>query len=262
SLIEYLLGFKPKATYTNENNLSTFLLFVTPFLLSEIILKMKIKRNVILLALIFITVHIAEARLGQLAFIIQLTAFFFIFMKVNKVKGRKLFLIILTYLVILSSPVVLWVITKETTGETIAQQLNRTGSSINIRIHMIKEGIRLFKESNFMGVGAGNIIIQDVWNPEIERKQSLHFFIVTLLASYGIISAVLFIYMHIRLFKIIKFMRDNSDFIKFLKSSLIIFLISFLIVANLPSTLIDFRPFYFFFGYFFAFIRVYKKKYS
>ncbi|AND42260.1 O-antigen ligase family protein [Cytobacillus oceanisediminis] len=259
----FIPGTKVTATFSNENNLAASLLILAPFLFSEIISRKYIKINTILLFLILVTISLAEARLGQLTFFLQFVLFIFLYLIQSRIKWKKQILVGIISIILILSPIVLYQISKESSGETLIEQLNRQGSSINIRIHMFNEGLRIFQESNYLGVGAGNIIISDVWKPDIEKKQSLHFFLLTLLVGYGFIPALLYIYMHIVLFKDYFLLQKkglDSEGKRFFTNSLIIFLFSIIVLSVLVSTFIDFRPFYFAFGFYFVAIKIYLKR--
>jgi hypothetical protein len=235
-------------TYSNRNALTTFFVFLSPLFFIDL-LKNKVKFiNIISLLLIFFITYLSHSRFNLLSLFIQILIFSFYYLKnIKSIRQKKILILIIAFSFLLSFPFVFENIAKDFRGGLIEQYNDKT-SSLYERIYFIREGLNYFFKSNFLGVGAGNSIVSRLTSGK--NLSNLHFFVIDLLAKYGIIPLVFFAslyknfifdYFYIRNIEHIKF--------KYYHIELLMFLITFIISSNSISTVLTFRPFYFFFAY-------------
>lgn len=236
------------ATYSNRNALTTFFVFVSPVIFIDLLKNKSKIFNIVLLLIIFFITYLSHSRFNLLSLFIQILIFSFYYIKdIKRIKQKKILILIFIFSFLLSFPFVFENIAKDFRGGLIEQYNDKT-SSLYERIYFIRKGIDYFIKSNFLGVGAGNSIVSRLTSGG--NLSNLHFFVIDLLAKYGIIPLVFFVslyknfifdYFHIRNIEHIKFKYSNIE--------LLMFLITFIISSNSISTVLTFRPFYFFFAY-------------
>ncbi|MCD4818921.1 MAG: O-antigen ligase family protein [Candidatus Cloacimonetes bacterium] len=258
-IIAKTFNFNHRAIYSNENRLTTFLVFFSPFIFSEILSRKNIS-NILLLSIIIITCFIAGSRFNLLAISIQMFIFFIVIIIRLKFKQKKFTLIISVILILIIS-IPLFQIISITGDQNLSEQRNTEASSLLLRVYLIVQGLQIIQESHYMGVGAGNIIIPNYWTRDKE-KWALHNFFIHLVATYGIIALLIFLFMYYQLYKDYRFIYSFRNKIEtnFFEVALLMFLITFLISSNSPSSLFELRPFYFVFGLIFVKIRSLREK--
>ncbi|HOV11234.1 MAG TPA: O-antigen ligase family protein [Bacteroidales bacterium] len=124
---------------------------------------------------------------------------------------------------------------EDTLMAKIAAYKNSKGESGNIRLGLIKNGLYLFKQSRFLGVGPGQFIsyhrIKKV-PVDVGTQLSAHAWLIEILSQYGVIIFICYIavFGFIFLRAASKFRNDKNLTLFFLMS-----IIVFFIVSNLPS---------------------------
>ena len=257
AIVQYIIGERVTGPYSNENRLATLYVFVAPFFLAEMCKKITIF-NIIVLSLIFLVSILAGSRFCQLCLLIAFFLTAIEMIRLSNIKQKKGIILFSIIVAIFLAPIVGSIIASER-GKSLTEQSQSKGGSFALRVYLISEGIRLFKESNYMGVGAGNVYTVSYWDDGDESEGSLHNFVISLLATYGLLGFIFFAYMYIFLIKDYRNLKSRSydqEYVFALK----IFLIIFILASNSPSSLFQFRPFYFIFGFYFSILNIYKKE--
>ena len=246
--------------YSNVNRMTTFLVFYSPIFFSRILSKKNIIYNYSMILLVSSTCFIVGSRFNLLTLVVQVFLCILILLKKKKIKQKKF---VIVSIIIICSVIFVPIlkIISANKGDDLSSQMYDPASSLLQRAYLLSEGLRIIKESHFLGVGAGNIRIRNYWTGNV-IEYSLHNFFVHLTATYGIIALILFIFMYVRLFYDYKFLKKKS--VSFNTNSyevaLILFLISFIISSGAPSSLFKLRPFYFIFAYHFAYIKIFRNE--
>jgi len=235
--------------YLNRNALTTFLVFVSPILFAELIKKKNLIINVSFLISIYYIIDLCGSRFNMLAYLIQLFLTIFFIIKNSHINNKNLVVLFLIFILLFTTPFILYQTSKDYRGNLIKQYQDKT-SSLRERIHFINEGFKIFINSALLGVSSGNIEVSRYSYSDVKTINNLHNFVIDLLAKYGIFSFALFLYLFIILLKD-AFINENpfKSNTTFEIYILILFLFSFPISSNTISTVFTFRPFYFMFGY-------------
>jgi O-antigen ligase len=258
---QYVLSIdgRVSATYSNENRLASFLVFVSPIFFSLLRSKTNIINNLVIIILILITILLLGSRFNVLAFALIIAVM--LFDVIMSMKSRLKIFLISSYILIalLSGSSLINKISQDSAGRTFQEQLDRGGKegSTAIRIYLFSEGMRVFKESGYMGVGPGGMEVNTPYGTGTV-KASLHNHFVNLLATYGLVGFFSFLYLYVVLIKDYYYLSKifpSSSILYSLKLFLIIFPFS----SSSPSDMFSFRPFYFIFGLYFVSIIIYKK---
>jgi O-antigen ligase len=245
--------------YSNENRLASFLVFISPIFFATLRYKINFL-NILTISLIIVSVFYLESRFNLLSIFIIIGIMLFDKINNSKSNVRHLFIGLFLIVLLFSSTFIVNKIGEDAYGRSLQEQMERsegTGSLLK-RIYFISEGLRIFEDSFYMGVGPGNIKVTNLHTGELENA-SLHNHVINLLATYGLIGFFSFVYLYFIMYKnYIYLHRIFPDSI--LIYSLKLFLIVFPFSGTSPSDLFSFRPFYFIFGFYILVILVYKKK--
>ncbi|MFA7057820.1 MAG: O-antigen ligase family protein [Candidatus Cloacimonadales bacterium] len=144
--------------------------------------------------------------------------------------------------------------------ESIDQEVNdyRIGST-KIRVNMIKNTIKLFEKSNFVGVGAGNYDYHTKQGDfsHVDWIENSHTYFFELLANYGLFLVIPFILLLVGLFKnIFLIYKGASGNLKILAEMNMIQIPIFFAVGFIPSSFFPIFQVWVFIGYLSAFIYV------
>lgn len=244
--------FIPASVYWNENDFATFIalfiIFPLFFILdNSLLFKLRHKKIAILLdfsikVILFTTIIFSikellktDSRANILALILFFTIFIpgiiiYLFNKIKKTKIKIIFLFFI-FLTLFSGYLI---ISKNKNKISFLNKINKTiqnikskkiyrDSSIYIRINLIKNGLRMLKDSKYIGVGAGNT---EVKMPEYSKKYfktygitNIHNFWMELLVDYGIFIFIIFLLYYLyTIFILIKYfilmikLKNNPDF--------------------------------------------------
>ena len=134
----------------------------------------------------------------------------------------------------------------------------RIGST-KIRVNMIKNTIKLFEKSNFVGVGAGNYDYHTKQGDfsHVDWIENSHTYFFELLANYGLFLVIPFILLLVGLFKnIFLIYKGASGNLKILAEMNMIQIPIFFAVGFIPSSFFPIFQVWVFIGYLSAFIYV------
>lgn len=234
--------------YSNPNIQSFVFVSILPYLLYSFNNEKKITHKLITLCCVLLTIIgpiLAYSRFNIFAlFLILLLYFYHLIYKKIKTRYKRLLILFFRIMLLFILPLVIIYIVN-LNSYSITEQLTREGGSLYYRIQLIKEGLDLFIESNFLGIGV-HLLSLDL------PFRSFHNVIIFILARYGIISFSFFIYMILRLgFIAFKSKKKNINVFLLTISILIITLIA----ANSPAVAYKIRPFYFNFTLLFLILR-------
>lgn len=182
------------STFFNENDLSFFYNMILPFLLLKISQsKLKLVNFYTVVAIsIFSILYINDARLALLTTILEILVFTLLKKRVwlKNVKQKWVaFLGAMTFLIgsfILLKEKIIFIYTQLITG---------TGSNA-VRLNLIRDGLYMLKESNFIGVGAENFEVnvhKDLFYTG--RIINPHNWWIEILANYGLVVFIGYVVM-------------------------------------------------------------------
>lgn len=251
-VLQYVNGERVTGPYSNENRLSTFYAMVSCIYFGRVFVKTRVF-DLFVLCTMFLVLVIAGSRICELAFIL---AFFLVMYQklthsTNRYKNLLKYFFVLYALIIVP---IFFVAISVDQGKSLAEQAASSGGSLVLRLYLLTQGWQLAVGSNFLGVGAGNIMVPSIWDGTIEPA-SLHNFFLSLLATYGILSLLVFVYMCVVMVRKSFFIKRIPGFVCY-AFSLKIFILIFILVSNSPSSLFQFRPFYLIFAYYFSVISI------
>jgi O-antigen ligase len=253
ALFQYITGERVNATYSNENRLATLFVLMSPFYFSKLKKNATLK-NILLIIIISAITYLTESRINMIVISFMALDYFYFKVKYKFSLSLRYFIIIIlsfSFIAFLYSIISL-------DGDIISNQLNNPYSSLRIRLLMIETGFEIFKENIIFGVGPGNLLAINPYTGILEPIR-FHNHIINILATFGILGGIFFLYSYIGLIK--SYFELKIRFSNFyLIHSLKYFLIIFIIVSNVPSSLFRYRPFYLIFGIYFALVEYYKKE--
>lgn len=192
------------STFGNPNNLGAFLILSYPILLGGYLLAknfMKYVSLVLLLVLPFVLVN-TEARLSIMTILLEI-----VIVLLLEIKNRKRFLAILLVNVLMVGVFYLSLlpsinnnnINQNETSEKMDRTLSEievSGTSVNVRISMIKNGLYFVKKTHGFGVGAGNfgyMVYHGYGKYKTGHDINPHNFWIEILSEYGVIVFALFV---------------------------------------------------------------------
>ncbi|MEH7235748.1 O-antigen ligase family protein [Bacillus sp. JJ1562] len=239
------------AFFYNENDLSLFLVMITPFFLMTF---RKSGFQLLILGSIFFIMFMNGSRIAILAFLILILIFLFILYRPHLVNIFK-FLLIFTPLFI---GVAIYF-----SGDIVDKIIEVTGifeqGSTSTRINLILTGIYSIVHSFFLGVGAGNY--QFHVNPEVTSGiVNPHNWWIEVGTNYGVDIFVFYLAFLIFIFrKLWQIYKRNNEF-SALAFCLFLSYIGFVIACIGPSRLFYFWPMWLLYGVTLAFINVANEK--
>ncbi|WP_077619735.1 O-antigen ligase family protein [Bacillus sinesaloumensis] len=235
------------AFFYNENDLSLFLVMVTPFFLVRF--RKSIFQLPILASILFI-MFMNGSRIAILAFIVQIVVFLFMIYRPQLKHIVKFFLIFtplyIGALIYYSGDII---------NKVFEVMESTENNSTNTRLSLIYNGIRSIIDFFFVGVGAGNFQLHV--NPsETNGIVNPHNWWIEVSTNYGVILFIFYLAFLIFIFKKlwVIFKRDNH--VSALALSLFVSYIGFVIACIGPSRLFYFWPMWLLYGVTLAFINV------
>ncbi len=264
-LAEIFLGSArfPTAGWGNPNYLTTYFALITPILWVEVLGLVGKPRwsSALLLGLLVVTTILAGSRANLLAIVIQggIVGWQRLAMY-NRAKRYVLQVFFILIIVGIGGTIVRKIISER--GEaSLTSQVSRGKGSAFVRAIMIYDGLRLFRESDGMGVGAGNVTYAMSSQPDADQHPPnqiypLHNFPIQLASQYGIPGLLLFGTSYLSLLFGLHRRGRNSrappnsavQSVEIVRRSGWAFLFSFVLISISVSYLFDRRPFYLAFG--------------
>ncbi|HPT71109.1 MAG TPA: O-antigen ligase family protein [Candidatus Cloacimonadota bacterium] len=236
----------PSGPFYSENMLAAFWLILVPYLMVPSWLnKGYILGTITLLCTIgiYLIIILQSARIA----IIALAVAFLIYLVTwasNKIRISFLLIIILIPLYFSHFQPNIWLFVKGYTESQLQSLHNESESaeigSIQIRIHLIKEGIDMLVGKGLVGVGSGNFEEEMSHGRSIRTGNIInpHSYGVEILSSFGLIVFLGFLYMY--LFWIVslwKLMKKCSEEMKPFYRANFLSLLMFLPASSLPSSI-------------------------
>ncbi|MCC3356920.1 O-antigen ligase family protein [Bacillus sp. REN16] len=240
------------AFFYNENDLSLFLVMITPFFLIQF---RKYGIQLFILGLIFFIMFMNGSRIAILAFLFQILIFLFMLYRTHLVNFLK-FLLIFTPLFI---GVVLYF-----SGDIVDKIIEITGiaahGSTSARINLILTGINSILDSFLFGVGAGNFQFHVNGLYDTNGIVNPHNWWLEVSTNYGVDVFVFYLAFLIFLFrKLWQIYKQNNE-ASLLAFCLLLSYVGFVIACIGPSRLFYFWPMWLLYGATLAFINATNQK--
>ena len=194
----FIYGYIPVSVFYNANNYATVLLFGIAIAAIAIKYSRAFEKFIFIPILVSSIIQIILTL--SRANLIALSIGFFLFLAIKRVRNQNRIIIAILLVVvggfILASPMGGMLISK------VASYFNFkiTNGSENLRITLLEAGWKSFKQSYFLGTGAGNLPVSITLITGIPGGQ-LHFWWLDVLFTYGPLIWILYIGCYLRIVK-------------------------------------------------------------
>jgi hypothetical protein len=259
----------PTGFYYNENNQTVITSMMLPIAGYFFLVAKKFYQQLVYISIVIFFVVIAALAGARISMIISIP--FLMYLLIKKRSLKLIGLIVIALLMIYgyisihkSKELELAKAYLKFQYESIGQEVdNYTIGSTKIRINMIKNAFDYFQESKLVGVGAGNYDYHAKKGEfaKIGWIENTHSYLFELLANYGIVIVIPFIFFLFSLFKKIVsiYYRERGE-TKILAEMNMFQVPIFFLVGFIPSSLFSIFQVWVFIGYLSAFVYMNREK--
>lgn len=270
STIHPRLAFLPTTFFYNPNDFATYLVLSLPFILTLIRYNRKILARLIGGLAFFSGVFLlfsTRSRANLFAFLVGLT-FWYLFLLEKKAKlniAVITLLIVALFFGLAPSKAKYFVETVRSQYESIIYDLTSKDPStfsVDIRINLLKNAVVFFKNSYGFGVGAGNseYYLSHFQTYNTYGVVQLHNWWLEIFTNYGVFIFVGYILFYLSLlWGLYKSFLSSKDHQRIFCEALLIGLVSFFFAAMSSSTILSFKPQWFYFAFALAFLNYWRR---
>jgi len=253
-----IFSFVPYGPFYNRNDMAAVLLMLSPFVLFRIhISKNIVFKTISILSMIFLFVMntLSGSRIALFFLSLEFLLYFIFFSRLRTKIWTVIYILFLLFIIKISYPVEFQffkLFLQNQYSSIQSENESYRNGSIKIRKALFHESIDLSLESGFLGVGAGNYIseMNGVRSKRTNGVKVAHNFLLELLSEYGLLLALVMVYILIRwgidLIIIIKKSNGENRLIAY---SCFSSLLLFIPASILPSSIIKYSFYWIIFAY-------------